>query len=180
MIGRFAHPSAGEPRTPLRSPAATALAATAVVAILGVVAVALAYRAGDRHSDVDRSELANLSTRISTLNDRTAAVESSVGDLQTTAGSMLASLRALRKDVHAAQASAQAASKQARAAIAEAKTATAESKASAGKLNPQLATCLQQIQNEIDDLQAYVVYRYRLHRGRVSGSCVDLLGPRYG
>lgn len=176
MIGRFAHPSGGEPHTPLRSPTATALAATAVVAILAVVAVALAYRAGDRHSDVDRSELANLSTRINMVSDRTTAVESGVGDLQTSGGSVLASLRALRKDVHTTQVTAQAASKQAKAATAEAK----EAKESAGKLNPQLATCLQQIQNEIDDLQAYVVYRYRLHRGRVSGSCVGLLEPRYG
>lgn len=176
MIGRFAHPSAGEPRSPLRTPAAAALGATAVVAILAVVAVALAYRAGDRHSDVDRSELANLSTRITMLRDRTDAVEKGVGDLQTSVGGVLTSLRALRKDVHAAQVTAQTASKQAKAATAEAK----EAKESGGKLKPQLATCLQQIQNEIDDLQAYVVYRYRLHRGRVSGSCVDLLEPRYG
>ncbi|HKP17220.1 MAG TPA: hypothetical protein VJT84_01995 [Gaiellaceae bacterium] len=178
MTSGFAHPAAGEPRNPLRSPspAAAALAATAVVAILAVVAVALAYRAGDRHSDVDRSQLANLSTRITTLRDRTAAVESSVGDLQTSIGSVLASLRGLRTEVHAAQVTARAASKQAKAATAQA----TEAKASGGKLNPQLATCLEQIQNEIDDLQAYVVYRYRLHRGRVSGSCVSLLEPRYG
>jgi chromosome segregation ATPase len=172
MIGRFTQP-AGESRNPLRSTQAAALAATAVIAMLAVVVVALAYHAGDRHSDVDRSELASLSTRISTLSDRTERIERSVGDVQRSIGGVLASQRSIRKQAQAAQATAAAASKQAKAATAQAQKASTT-------INPQLAACLTQIQNEIDDLQAYAVYRSRLRRGRVYGSCRDLLDPRYG
>jgi uncharacterized protein (DUF3084 family) len=170
MIGRFSHLPAREPRDSPRSTTAAALAGTAVVAILAVVIVALAYRAGNRDGDVSRSDLSALSKRfderIDKLADQTEALQASV--------------QAIQKNVQVVGATARAAQTSAHAASQQAKAALAEAKESAGKLNPELATCLAQIQDEIDDLQAYVAYRWRLRRGRVSGSCISLLHPRYG
>jgi hypothetical protein len=47
------------------------------------------------------------------------------------------------------------------------------------KSDPQLATCLTQLQREVDDLQAYLAYRTPPRRDRVSGACLTLLQPRF-
>ena len=39
--------------------------------------------------------------------------------------------------------------------------------------------CLRQIQQEIDDIRAYIAFRHKFRR-RVAGQCVALLQPRYG
>jgi hypothetical protein len=44
---------------------------------------------------------------------------------------------------------------------------------------PNLSVCLYQLQREIDDLQAYLVYRTSPAQHRVTGACARLLVPRF-
>jgi hypothetical protein len=44
---------------------------------------------------------------------------------------------------------------------------------------PNLSVCLYQVQREIDDLQAYLVYRTTPTQRRITGACARLLVPRF-
>ena len=91
--------------------------------------------------------------------------------------SQLAALEA-RVDILAGQLG--AAQKSAQTAAADAKVALAAASTAPRPAQPALATCLTQVQREIDDLWAYLAYRTSPHRNRVSGTCRTLLKPRFG
>jgi hypothetical protein len=87
-----------------------------------------------------------------------------------------ARLDELAGQLAATQATAQAAARQARASLAAAKKKPTRATA---PVLPGLATCLSEVQREIDDLQAFLAYRTPPHRNRVHGSCATLLKPRF-
>lgn len=65
----------------------------------------------------------------------------------------------------------------ARQALANLDRAT-KSGAAQNKSQAAVARCLTQLQNEVDDLQAYLAYGTPPRRDRVSGGCVALLQPQ--
>lgn len=155
-LGRTQHVSAHAPRAPRRGRSGVnAIVVTAVIGVLAVVVAMLSYQAATNDSGSDNSsELSALEARVDLLE----------GQLAT------------------AQTSARRAAADAKASLAVAKASLAAAKKAARPGQPQqpgLATCLKQVQREIDDMQSYLAFRKPLLRHRVTGACRTLLTPRF-
>lgn len=149
-IGRSQRASYRGPRTPKRG--RSGLAAIAVTAVIGVLAVSVAVLS---YNASHRSKAASGSD-ISALEARIDSLAGQLAGVQQTARTAAAdaqrSLSTVRK-------------------IRVPKTPAQQA---------NLGRCLSQMQRELDDLYAYLAYRVRPHRGRVTGSCATLLKPRFG
>jgi len=157
-FGRQKHSSTRGPRGPVApgpaparsrpKGASTAMAGTAIVAVLAVVVVVLAYRVGHHSGGPTVGDVSELEARIDAIGGQVNAMQATVDN-----------------------------------AAAQAKVALARSsrpaKQPAQPAQPLLATCLTQVQREVDDLQAYLAYGTRPRRDRVSGPCLRLLNPRF-
>lgn len=148
---RTSHPSTRGPRH-LGRGAGLPVVGTAVVAVLAVAVVVLAFRLRDESSsEPERADLAALETRVAELDGELTALGRTARDL---ARQTLASLDKADKA----------------AAAASGKQATRQR---------LLARCLGQVQRQVDDLQAYLALGTSPRRDRVSGGCVSLLQPRF-
>lgn len=58
-------------------------------------------------------------------------------------------------------------------------TKTAKQPAPPLRRTQRLESCIAQLQDEVDDLQTYLTYGTPPRTTRVSGSCLNLLRPRY-
>jgi cob(I)alamin adenosyltransferase len=115
--------------------------------------------------------IAVLAVVVVVLSYRVADRKSSIGQQDFSA--LEARVNELNGRLNGVQQDAQKALGQAQASLAAAK------KAPKSQAQPRLAACLQQLQRQIDDLQAYLAYRTPPRRDRVSGACLRLLQPRF-
>jgi hypothetical protein len=142
------------PRARPRRTSSVGFVGTAIIAVLAVVVVVLAYRLS-KHTDGGASagDVSALEARVDELNGR-------LNQLETTTR-QLARQAARTRTPPAANGG------------------SLEEERAQMKTEALLGSCLGQIQRQIDDLQAYLAYGTAPRRDRVSGGCVSLLQPRF-
>jgi hypothetical protein len=148
--GHLSHRGPRSPRsTPKLGPAA--LAGTAIVAILAVVVVVLAVKLRDDGGG-----------------GRESVAPSDAAALAARLESAEASIVSLRKTIVGLG----------REVTGDLKQVT-KTRAAQTRRAQRLESCIVQLQDQVDDLQAYLSYGTAPRASRVSGACVSLLKPRF-